>query len=363
MQGPLVSILINNRNYSRWLGEAIESALGQTYALVEVVVVDDGSTDASREVMEQYTGRIKPVHQPHRGQAAALNAGVAAAAGKVLFFLDADDLCEPRRVEDIMAVLRETDPEVAGASLLFHPQRMCDAAGRPMRQRFPGRLVRIGSYLNGTLAEAFPEGSMAVISTPSQAGQFLLHKHYLPFLTSATSGIAVTRSMAERLFPLPETGITICADSFLSLGALLEGPVILVNRELSRFRMHGKNRYMISRKRPNADLFFNQRDAYLNRLAARQGLPESILTLDNWERVRRYLRNKPLSEILVLLTRSETRQYAAMLMRRFLARLGQIRWKRSAFRDRGRDGPLKIPRMEETRKPERMMKTARGLMP
>lgn len=362
MQGPLVSILINNRNYAGFLGEAIESALGQTYGSVEVVVVDDGSTDASRAVMERYGGAIRPVFRPHLGQAAAFNAAVAAASGAVLFFLDADDLCEPRRVEEVMAVLQETDPAVQGAALLFHPQRMCDARGNPIKKVFPPRLVRIGSYERGVRAEAFARGDMAVISTPAEAGNFLLNKHYLPFLTSATSGIAITRSLAQRLFPLPETGITICADSFLSLGALLEGPVILVNQELSRFRMHGKNRYMISRKRPNADLFFNQRDAYLNRLAARQGLPESILTLDNWERVRRYLRHKPLREMLVLLTRSESRQYAFMLFRRALGRLESVGIRRGAFFQRNRAAGKRAP---EKKLPEadRMVKTAGGLTP
>jgi hypothetical protein len=80
--------------------------------------------------------------------------------------------------------------------------------------------------------------------------------------------------------------------------------------------MHGKNRYMRRRKRPHADRFFNERDAYLNRLAAHHGIAEGILRLDNWERVRRYLRNKPLRELLVLLMRSEAHQYAWMLLRK-----------------------------------------------
>lgn len=318
MNAPLASILINNRNYVRFIAEAISSALEQTYTKVEVVVVDDGSTDDSVSVIETFGDRIRLIRQEHLGQAAAFNAGVAAATGEVFFFLDADDICEPTRVEEVMTVIKAADPKLTGSALIFHPQRYCEANGQARADSFPPRLVRIGAYRRGVRGESFQASEMAVISSPSEATRFLRDKHYLPFLTSATSGIAITRPLANRLFPLPEPGITLCADSFISLGALLEGNVILLNRELSRFRMHGNNRYMISRKRPNADQFFNQRDAYLNKLAARQGLPERVLTLNNWERVYRYLRHKPLRDILVLLTRSETHQYALMLMKRCL---------------------------------------------
>lgn len=319
MDAPLASILINNRNYAQFIGEAISSALEQTYSKVEVIVVDDGSTDDSISVIETFGNCIRLLRQAHVGQAAAFNAGVKAAAGEVFFFLDADDICEPTRVEEVMMVFKEADPSLMSSTLIFHPQRYCGANGQPRADAFPPRLVRIGAYRRGVRGESFKAAEMAVISSPSEATRFLRDKHYLPFLTSATSGIAITRPLANRLFPLPEAGITLCADSFVSLGALLEGNVILLNRELSRFRMHGKNRYMISRKRPNADQFFNRRDAYLNKLAARQGLPERVLTLNNWERVYRYLRHKPLGDILVLLTRSETHQYALMLIRRCLS--------------------------------------------
>src|SRR5262245_23561615 len=96
---PVASIVINNYNYGRFLAGAIDSALGQTYAGTEVVVVDDGSTDESREVLARYAGRVVPVLQANGGQAAAFNAGFAACAGQVVLFLDADDLLLPTAVE------------------------------------------------------------------------------------------------------------------------------------------------------------------------------------------------------------------------------------------------------------------------
>src|SRR5919107_292807 len=82
-----VSIVINNYNYDRFLGRAIESALDQSYTLVEVVVVDDGSTDGSRQVMRRYSDRVVTVEQPNGGQAAAINAGFAACHGDLVVFL------------------------------------------------------------------------------------------------------------------------------------------------------------------------------------------------------------------------------------------------------------------------------------
>src|SRR5579864_5011090 len=87
---PLISVLINNHNYGRYLKAAIDSALDQTYPAVEIVVVDDGSTDNSRELIAAYGGRVIPVLQANGGQGSAFNAGVAASRGDILCFLDAD---------------------------------------------------------------------------------------------------------------------------------------------------------------------------------------------------------------------------------------------------------------------------------
>src|SRR5690242_15345928 len=78
----LVSIIIDNYNYGQYLQAAIESALGQTYHNIEVVVVDDGSTDDSREVIGRYDGRITAVLKENGGQASALNAGFVRSHGQ-----------------------------------------------------------------------------------------------------------------------------------------------------------------------------------------------------------------------------------------------------------------------------------------
>jgi glycosyltransferase involved in cell wall biosynthesis/GT2 family glycosyltransferase/SAM-dependent methyltransferase len=88
---PLVSVVITNYNYGRYLPEAIESVLSQSYPRVEVVVVDDGSTDESSRVLESYVGRIRAIRQDNRGVSAARNRGIAETRGELVAFLDADD--------------------------------------------------------------------------------------------------------------------------------------------------------------------------------------------------------------------------------------------------------------------------------
>ena len=92
MENPLVSVIIPVYNYDRYLGEAVESVLNQTYKHLEVIVVDDGSTDRSREVAQSFAERgVRYCHQVHTGIGPARNRGVEMAQGEFLAFLDADD--------------------------------------------------------------------------------------------------------------------------------------------------------------------------------------------------------------------------------------------------------------------------------
>ena len=106
-ESPLVSIIIDNYNYGRFLPEAIDSALNQNYLRKEVIVVDDGSTDPSREVMAGYGNRIVPVLQDNRGQAAAFNEGWHRSKGDVILFLDADEFLFPTAAARAVDALRD----------------------------------------------------------------------------------------------------------------------------------------------------------------------------------------------------------------------------------------------------------------
>lgn len=99
---PLVSVIVPVFNAARYLDEAIGSILAQTYTNVEVIAVNDGSTDDSLNVLENYTSRITIIDSANKGTPAARNQGIQAAKGSYLAFLDADDLWHPKKLHTQM---------------------------------------------------------------------------------------------------------------------------------------------------------------------------------------------------------------------------------------------------------------------
>ncbi|MCK9194016.1 MAG: glycosyltransferase family 2 protein, partial [Nevskia sp.] len=99
LSNPTVSILICNYNYGRYLATAIESALNQTYPAINIIVVDDGSIDNSREIIEGYGSKISAIFRANGGQIAAVNEGLASCEGELVCVLDADDILEPNALE------------------------------------------------------------------------------------------------------------------------------------------------------------------------------------------------------------------------------------------------------------------------
>lgn len=98
MKMPLVSCIVPVFNGERYLAEALESILTQSYPHLEVIVVDDGSSDGTPDVIAQFGARVRGLRQPHAGQAVARNRGIAAATGEFIAFLDADDLWLPEKI-------------------------------------------------------------------------------------------------------------------------------------------------------------------------------------------------------------------------------------------------------------------------
>src|SRR5690242_13247080 len=103
----LVSVIIPTYNGTAFLRETIDSALAQTYPAVEVIVVDDGSTDDTAAVIAEYGDRIKGIAQANSGTSAARNTGIRASSGDYIAFLDHDDLWAPIKLARQMRVLRD----------------------------------------------------------------------------------------------------------------------------------------------------------------------------------------------------------------------------------------------------------------
>ena len=122
----LASIIISNYNYGRYLADAVDSALHQTYSPVEVIVVDDGSTDHSAEIIRGYGARLRPVFKANGGQASALNAGFELGHGDLVIFLDADDMLLPMAVERTAAIFAARP----GTAKVQYRMSVVDAQGR-----------------------------------------------------------------------------------------------------------------------------------------------------------------------------------------------------------------------------------------
>lgn len=152
---PAVSVVIPVFNQERYLGEAIDSVLAQTYAKVETVVVDDGSTDRTAEIAAGYGSRIVYLRQENAGAAAALNRGIQAATGDLIGWLSSDDVYLANKVARQVDLLC-TGPDLVAAYTDF---AVIDAAGQLTkivrsphygdRTEFIRRLI-LGNFVNGS---------------------------------------------------------------------------------------------------------------------------------------------------------------------------------------------------------------------
>lgn len=224
----LVSILINNYNYGRFLHQAIDSALAQTYGNVEVIVVDDGSTDDSRDIVASYGSRLTAVFKKNGGQASAFNAGIAASRGEVICMLDADDLFHPDKVERVIPYSRP-------GTMIYH-----------RLQLQPGP---------GTIPEDVPPRM--------DYYRFAQHYRFVPYGASPTSGLVISRDLALRLVPLPKEHVYWSADDFIVRGAGLIGDVVGITDVLATYRVHGENAWY-GKQLPKSREFMEQLENYLN---------------------------------------------------------------------------------------------------
>jgi len=134
---PTVSVLMPVHNAERYLAEAVESILGQTFTDFEFLIIDDGSTDRSRAILERYTARdrrIRLTSRPNTGYTVALNELLGLARGELVARMDADDVALPERVARQVEYLR-AHPEVVCVGTAV---RFIDAAGRFLREGHPG---------------------------------------------------------------------------------------------------------------------------------------------------------------------------------------------------------------------------------
>jgi glycosyltransferase involved in cell wall biosynthesis len=241
MQTPLVSIVINNYNYAGFLKEAIDSALNQTYPRTEVIVVDDGSKDESRQIITDYGDRIVAVLKENGGQASALNAGVLACRGDVLCFLDSDDYFYPNKVAQVLDFFCAHGVN-SNPILVHHSVAVKDLAGDDVDASFLARRLH---------------------QSPMNLYDSAKRYHFLEYLAGPTTGISINRMLADRLFPIPEKSVRVSADDFIVYGSFLIGDAYSMDKRLSTYRLHGSNNWYHS-DRAKTPEFRDVLDKYLN---------------------------------------------------------------------------------------------------
>jgi glycosyltransferase involved in cell wall biosynthesis len=259
-----VDIVISNYNYGEFLTDAVESACRQSHSKVNVVVVDDGSTDDSRERLRAYEGRVEIVLKENGGQASALNAGMARCQGEIVIFLDADDMLRPWGAERV-AENFAADPDLTRVQFRM---AFIDAAGNPTGETLPSghRRAPTGDLRRAELAFPFD----------------------LAWL--AGGGTAFRTEPLRTIFPIPERDYPRCgADWYVVHLMALLGEAGYVDEVCADYRLHGRNGY--ARQDQRLDLeqvrhsiaYSAPTKVALARLADQVGLerPERILSLSD----------------------------------------------------------------------------------
>jgi glycosyltransferase involved in cell wall biosynthesis len=207
---PAVSVITPVFNAEPYIGAAIESVLGQSVGDWELLVIDDGSTDATPDVVREYAGdpRLRVVRREHRGLSAARNEGVSRAMGRLLAFLDADDLWSPEYLERMVSML-DRRPE---AVLAFAGWRYVDAVGTVL----PQFVVPFGG-------------------DPARA------ERELPWRNAIVPSAAVAQTAAVRRVGGFDTALHACEDWDLWIRLREEGPFVGLSSDLVLYRAHGES--------------------------------------------------------------------------------------------------------------------------
>lgn len=206
------SILIANFNYGRFLPDAIDSALAQTWPDVQVVVVDDGSTDHSRLLIESYGDQVTALFKENGGQASAFEAGLPLLTGDVTILLDADDMLDPTAIEKTIGLF--ADPNVVK---VHWPMAVVDEYG------YPSGEIRWEKLPSGNFRDRALEIGPASHDAPACSGNFW------------------RTSFLRAIPPIPPGKLIHVVDSYLFTFSPFFGEFRAWNDPLTFYRIHGDN--------------------------------------------------------------------------------------------------------------------------
>jgi glycosyltransferase involved in cell wall biosynthesis len=284
---PKVSIVINNYNYGRFLLQAIDSALAQDDGNIEIIVVDDGSTDDSASIARSRAStRLLVIEKPNGGQASAINVGFAASTGEWVMFLDSDDWYERDAVRTLRSEFRD------GISKVHFALKRHTGAPDDSSSVFP---------LNLSRGDVIPE--------IAETGNYIW---------PPTSGNIFRRETLDKIMPIPEEDFKICADVYLCFMVAAHGTIGAVDRPLGHYRVHGNNAYA------QTSLGLQKKYLYIQSMAF---LQMSHLT-------SRILREKGIFTEATLLDRRENLEFVAIATRFGAIRLEDFGFSKEKLTER-----------------------------
>ncbi|NYI00841.1 glycosyltransferase family 2 protein [Cupriavidus plantarum] len=209
MPSPALTIVICNYNYAQFLAAAIDSALAQSTSNVRVMVIDDGSTDGSREIIESYGARVEAIFQPNGGQVAAYNHALERVDTPYVLFLDADDMLHPAAAATVVAAFSGS-----------------------------GDWVKVQYRLDVMTRDGMPTGVQVPQSIRADGCGRMLRNGWL-YPSPPGSGNAYRVDALRRIFPVPVTADNIHgADFYAIYGVALLGKVCAIDQALGCYRVH-----------------------------------------------------------------------------------------------------------------------------
>ncbi|MGZ7445997.1 glycosyltransferase family 2 protein [Paenibacillus sp. TH7-28] len=230
-----ISVMISNYNYASYLPEAIESVLSQTYQNFELIIVDDGSLDNSKEIIlkykENYPDKIKAVLKENGGQASAFNAAFELTTGSIISFLDADDYWYSEKLS-VISEYHKSYNAIQHNLLINNQSKFTYLEDKVCKQK---RLLEMYGFMG----------------------------------TIPTSGLSFYKDDIKDFFPIPRDSYKICADLYLKIMYLNKGDIFSIDQPLGCYRSHNSNNWFNSQF---SSIAYNENTLnHLNEIRLRDG--------------------------------------------------------------------------------------------
>lgn len=215
-----VSVIIPTYNNEHFIRFALESLFQQTYPeeRMEIIVVDDGSTDNTHEILEEFKEKIIYVHQENKGIAGARNKGMSMAKGEIITFLDSDDIWHEDRLKKVVEKFNEKQ----NAGMVYHPVELVDSEGNIIHKNFY-KAFGYRKYLSGWITKEIFSGQ----------------------IFCGGSSFAFTREIIDKVYPVPED-IGRGIDYYMTAVSSCYTTVEYIPAILGKYRMHGSNTTMLA---------------------------------------------------------------------------------------------------------------------